>query len=93
MSRYAGLLVLLLGALFAVNFTSDVLYARAIAAQADEADQAAVAAAGAPARLPLTGLIQLPTGRWGQGRTHEFSAMPAVQTAQVRTSTEQPASR
>ena len=36
MSRYVGLFALLLGMLLLVNFASDFLYARAIAAQTDD---------------------------------------------------------
>ena len=61
MSRYVGLFALLLGTLLMVNFASDFLYARAIAAQADEEDEPiAVATAGTPDRLPLTGLVRRP---------------------------------
>jgi hypothetical protein len=83
MSRYVGLLMLVLTALLAVNFASDVLYERAVAAQVDEAEQADVAAAGTSERLPLTGLIRIPTGHWDQARILETSATRALQTAQV----------
>lgn len=72
MSRYVGLLMLVLTASLAVNFAADALYERAIAAQIDEADDPAPLMATAPARLPLTGLIQAGTGR------------TPVQTAQLR---------
>ncbi len=76
MSRYIGLLVLLVTALLAVNFTSDVLYARAIDAQVDDADEPAALAAATPERLPLRGFIQVATRR--------VSPTPAVQAAQIR---------
>jgi hypothetical protein len=83
MSRYVGLFALLLGTLLMVNFASDFLYARAIAAQADEEDEPiAVATAGTPDRLPLTGLVRSPTGRWGQGRMIEASVKSVVQSTE-----------
>jgi hypothetical protein len=81
MSRYVGLFVLLLGTLLLVNFASDFLYARAIAAQPDE-EEPVIAAATAPEPLPLTGLVRAPTGRWGQGRLIGASAAPMVQSAE-----------
>jgi len=80
MSRYVGLLALLMGALLLVNFTSDVLSAWAIVAHGDGEDEPTVAEAAANA-LPLSGLIRTPTGRWGQGRVLEVSANPMTQTA------------
>jgi hypothetical protein len=77
MSRYVGLFALLLGTLLLVNFASDFLYARAIAAQTDEEDKPVVTAAIAPDPLPLTGLVRAPTGRWGQGRMIEASVHSA----------------
>jgi len=74
MSRYVGLFALLLGTLLLVNFASDFLYDRSIAAQTDEEDEPVVAATIAPRSLPLTGLVRAPTGRWGQGRVLEASA-------------------
>jgi hypothetical protein len=82
MSRYVGMFVLLLGTMLLVNFASDFLYARAVAMQTDEADEPAVAAAAAPDRLPITGLVRAPTGRWGQGRVVGASATPVVQSAE-----------
>jgi hypothetical protein len=76
MSRYIGLLVVVVAALLVVNFTSDVLYARAIASQVDDADEPASAVAAAPERLPLRGLIQVATRR--------APATSAVETAQIR---------
>ena len=58
MSRYVGLFALVLGTLLMVNFASDFLYARAIAAQTDEEDEPVIAAANAPSALPLTGLVR-----------------------------------
>jgi hypothetical protein len=81
MSRYVGLFALLLGTLLMVNFASDFLYARAIAAQADKEDEPiAVVTAGAPDRLPLTGLVRSPTGRWRQGRMIEASVKSVQST-------------
>jgi hypothetical protein len=83
MSRYVGLFALLLSMLLLVNFASDFLYARAIAAQTDEDDEAIpVATAASPDRLPLTGLVRAPTGRWGQGRMIGVSDRPVVQSAE-----------
>jgi len=82
MSRYVGLFALLLGTLLMVNFASDFLYARAIAAQTDEQDEPVVAAAIAPNPLPLTGLVRAPTGRWGQGRMLEASGKSVAQSAE-----------
>ena len=67
MSRYVGQLVLLLRTLLLVNFTSDVLYARAVATQTDEEGEPVIVAATAPDNLPLSGLVRAPTGRRGQG--------------------------
>jgi hypothetical protein len=86
MSRYVGLFALLLGTLLLVNFASDFLYARAIAAQTDEEDEPVVAAADSPDRLPLTGLVRAAAGRWGQGRMIGASAKLAVQSAESCTS-------
>jgi len=86
MSRYIGMLMLVLGALLLVNFASDVLYARAVAAQIDEEDEPPVVAVAVRDHLPLTGLIRAPTGRWGQGRVLEASAKPMTQTAESCTS-------
>jgi hypothetical protein len=58
-----------------VNFASDFLYARVVAMQTDEADDPVVVAAAAPDRLPITGLVRAPTGRWGQGRVAGTLAM------------------
>ena len=82
MSRYVGLFALLLGTLLLVNFASDLLYARAIAAQTDEENEPVIAAADSPDRLPLTGLVRAPTGRWGQGRMIGASARPVVQSVE-----------
>ena len=75
------MLALLLGTMLLVNFASDFLYARAIVAQTDE-EEPVIAAATAPDRLPLTGLVRAPTGRWGQGRWIEAASRPTVQTAE-----------
>jgi hypothetical protein len=82
MSRYLGLLALALSALLLVNFASDFLYARAVAAQVDDDGEPAAVAAVQANSLPLSGLIRTPTGRWGQGRWIEASPQPAVQTAE-----------
>jgi hypothetical protein len=82
MSRYVGLFALLLGTLLLVNFASDFLYARAIAAQTDEEGEPVVAAAIAPDPLPLTGLVRAPTGRRGQGRMIGASAKSVMQSVE-----------
>jgi len=80
MSRYVGLLALLLGALLLVNFTSDVLSAWAVVAHDEGDDGPAVAAAAMPNPLQLSGLIPTPTGRWGQARALAASATVSSQT-------------
>jgi hypothetical protein len=79
MSRYVGLLALLLGALLVVNFVSDVLSARAVMAQGEREDEPAVAEAVLRKPLPLTGLVRTPTGPSGHGRVLEASATPGAQ--------------
>jgi hypothetical protein len=86
MSRYVGLFALLLGTLLMVNFASDFLYARAIAAQTDEEDEPVVTATVAARSLPITGLIRSPTGRWGQGRVIGTSATPISDSTKSCTS-------
>jgi hypothetical protein len=86
MSRYVGLFALLLSTLLLVNFASDFLYDRAIAAQADEEDGPIVVAASSPDPLPIIGLVRAPTGRWGQGRMIDASVRPVVQSAETCTS-------
>ena len=82
MSRYVGLFALVLSTLLMVNFASDFLYARAIAAQTDEEDGPVIVAVSAPDSLPLAGLVRAPIGRWGQGRTIGASVRPVVQSAE-----------
>jgi hypothetical protein len=84
MGRYVGLLVLLPSALLLVNFTSDVLSAWALVAHGEGDDGPTVAEAAMPNPLPLTGLIQTPTGRWGQGRALAASTTLSVQACTGR---------
>jgi hypothetical protein len=82
MSRYVGLLALLLGALLLVNFTSDALSAWAVIAhgEGDDGSTVAVAEVAMPNVMPLSGFIPTSTGRWAQGRVLAASATPSAQT-------------